>query len=543
MPNKPNLIRILFFITIANLQVIANTPINHRDLTTNEYQTVAFVRTDQNLNHLETRFINKHTKYRTENLARFLNPKTADNITHNSPKNLSELKIALCFSGGGYRSMIYSLGILLGAEKINLLPAVSYLSCLSGSTWSIGAYLSSDHKLCELREHFKIITQNNLAKFYRLDHLFDQYLQHKFLYQSSNLILLWGSLLANQILNHVSQQKFSLRLSEQQYFAEHYTHLLPIYTAITPSLITPENINLKPAQELTNTHPYNYNWLEFTPYEISYITELAAIPSWAFGRQFAAGVSQNFTPELSLAYLLGVFGSAFTANLSELYREPQPLISVPVIDFKQPKLNYLKYLPHVRLLPAKINNFSFGLELEPANLGTRFWSWNQIKTKIDQRLQKIAHHQNIPAQQFTLLDAGIDFNLPLPPLLKPARQIDVIIIADISGSLPEHTELTKALKYAREKFNLIYAPELPKINTNPYTPIIYNCQNQPAAPVILYLPADYPKIPAYKTTNFSYPVENFEQLCNLGEANIIKHVPVIRAVLQKRLKLGSCLIS
>jgi hypothetical protein len=310
------------------------------------------------------------------------------------------------------------------------------------------------------------------------------------------------------------------------------------------------------------SHPYNYHWLEFTPYEISYITGLAAIPSWAFGRQFDQGISQNFTPELPFAYLLGIFGSAFTANLTELYRDTKPLISVPIIDFKQPKLNYLKYLPHVRLLPAKINNFSFGLELEPANLNTRFWNWDQIKTKIDQRLKKIAHHQNIPAQQFTLLDAGIDFNLPLPPLLKPARQIDMIIIFDISGSLPAQTELAKALKYAREKFNLIYAPELPKTNTapschnsqsansrdnspktaitlttNPYSPVIYRCQNQPLAPVILYLPADYPKISAYKTTNFNYSTHDFEQLCNLGEANIIKHAPEIKTVIYKRLKL------
>ncbi len=527
-----NLIHILFFITIANLPIIANTSASHhQDLTTNnECQTIAFVRTDQNLNHLETRFITKHTEYRTQNLTKFLNTQTNKNLT-------SDLKIAFCFSGGGYRAMIYSLGILLGAEKIKLLPTVSYLSCLSGSTWSVGAYLSSHHKLQDLYHHFKVITQNNLTKFYRLDHLFDQYMQHKFLHQSSNLILLWSSLLANQILNHVSQQKFSLRLSEQQYFAEHCAHLLPIYTAVIPNLITTENI----------VHTYNYNWLEFTPYEISYTTELAAIPSWAFGREFNQGISQNFTPELPFAYLMGIFGAAFTANLTEIYRESQPLVALPVVDFKQPKLNYLKHLAHLRILPAKINNFAFNLELEPYELGTRFWGWDKIKTQIDQRLQKIAHQQNIPAQKFTLLDAGIDCNLPLPPLLKPERQIDVIIVFDISSSLPAQTELNKALKYAREKFNLIYAPELIKniqttlqglthdqLTTNPYAPVIYCCQNQPLAPIILYLPADYPKISAYKTTNFNYSAENFELLCNLGKVNIIKHAPVIKSVLRQR---------
>ena len=575
--------------TISSVPALANLPPQiTTTVDTSEHQTIAFVRTDADLNYLETRFINQHIKHRTQNLAKFLDSKnnhTLSKLSHQAtPNSVSDLKIAFCFSGGGYRAMIYSLGILLGAEKINLLPAVSYLSCLSGSTWSVGAYLSSNHKLAQLRAHFKIITQKNLTDFYRLDHLFDQYLQHKFLHQSSDLILLWGSLLANHILNHVVHQKFSLRLSEQQYFAERYAHLLPIYTAIIPVFAEASSRRLqlwrtrspgKPDFAETALHTYNYNWLEFTPYEVSYVTELAAIPSWAFGRKFDAGVSQNFTPELPFAYLLGIFGSAFTANLSELYREPQPLISVPVIDFKQPKLNYLKYLPHVRLLPAKINNFSFGLELELANLGTRLWGWDQIKTKIDQRLQKIAYHQNIPAQKFTLLDAGIDFNLPLPPLLKPARQIDVIIIADISSSLPARTELYKALRYAREQFDLVYLPELPENNlasvsptkftfparpersrgmlrtqmcmrnnlqatiitsstVAPYAPTIYYCQNKPSAPVILYLPANYPKIPIYKTTNFSYSAHDFEQLCNLGEANIIKHASVIKAVLQAR---------
>jgi len=52
-------------------------------------------------------------------------------------KKLSQYKkISLCYSGGGYRSMICNLGFILGAAKIGLSPATVYDSSLSGSTWT-----------------------------------------------------------------------------------------------------------------------------------------------------------------------------------------------------------------------------------------------------------------------------------------------------------------------------------------------------------------------------------------------------------------------
>jgi len=52
-------------------------------------------------------------------------------------KRLSQhKKWGLCYSGGGYRAMISSLGFMQAAEKIRLRQAATYDSSLSGSTWN-----------------------------------------------------------------------------------------------------------------------------------------------------------------------------------------------------------------------------------------------------------------------------------------------------------------------------------------------------------------------------------------------------------------------
>ena len=48
---------------------------------------------------------------------------------------------AVCFSGGGTRSMAATVGQLRGLVALGLLDRVGYLSCVSGSTWAVVPYL------------------------------------------------------------------------------------------------------------------------------------------------------------------------------------------------------------------------------------------------------------------------------------------------------------------------------------------------------------------------------------------------------------------
>ena len=48
---------------------------------------------------------------------------------------------AVCFSGGGTRSMVATVGQLRGLAMLGLLDQVGYISCVSGSAWAVVPYL------------------------------------------------------------------------------------------------------------------------------------------------------------------------------------------------------------------------------------------------------------------------------------------------------------------------------------------------------------------------------------------------------------------
>lgn len=539
--------------------------------------TIAMVRKSANLAPDETKFLAQHQHYRTKHLAKFLGT---------TPPR--DLKIALCCSGGGYRAMIYTLGALIGLARIGLLPAITYASALSGSTWCLGAYLSSTNTLTQLRAHLKASTQTNFYKFYRLDQLVDQYLQSLILKQHGSLVLIWSALLADKILEHLGENKFFTCLSDQRYYAEHCTYLLPIYTAVEPFLIR----TIKP-------HRYQYHWLEFTPYEVGYVQESYRIPTWSFGRKFDHGVSCDFNPELPFAYLMGIFGSAFTINLHELL---QFMRSTPAAAISNSAPNHAlltnlqalttKFtsidLEHVRLLPARLPNFRYGLPKMPAlelpqpllpdnlqmltTLSRRWLNLLTLQPVLQSCSKQLLNQQLVQQANITLIDAGIAFNLPLPPLLNQQRQIDLILIIDSSAGLPQTQDLTKALQYAKQYYGWAYrkttlipadrqisatAPETVTLRNRPTTQppapklanfTLYTCPEQPNAPAIVYLPAvnnlgnfDFDiekctKIGRCQTSNFQYREIDFENLCQLGELNMVDCQSKLKMVLTQLLE-------
>ena len=44
---------------------------------------------------------------------------------------------AVCFSGGGTRSMVATIGQLRGLAAMGMLDRVGYVSCVSGSAWAV----------------------------------------------------------------------------------------------------------------------------------------------------------------------------------------------------------------------------------------------------------------------------------------------------------------------------------------------------------------------------------------------------------------------
>lgn len=89
---------------------------------------------------------------------------------HSRFKKNNDVAIALAASGGGYRAANFTLGVLLGLEKIhcahedrNLLTAVDYYSTVSGGGFAVGFYLTQLHNHLLLHPHDSFLLENTLA--------------------------------------------------------------------------------------------------------------------------------------------------------------------------------------------------------------------------------------------------------------------------------------------------------------------------------------------------------------------------------------------
>ena len=130
-------------------------------------------------------------------------------------------------------------------------------------------------------------------------------------------------------------------------------------------------------------------------------------------------------------------------------------------------------------------------------------------------------------EKLTLVDAGMDFNLPFPPLLKMERNIDIFIVCDATSGTESggYQELIKAKKYAKK--NNVPFPSLknPKKFNDTTTEKEFFIYEEANKPTVIY----FPNPTAMSTLDFEYTIEEFDELCNTmasmvsNSKNIISH--------------------
>lgn len=411
--------------------------------------------------------------------------------------------IAIVCSGGGYRAMLYCLGALLGAQKAGILDAATYMVGLSGSTWAISGWLLSgkslqayhDWLVSDLNRGLKAVNSKDISLIG--DHLLTKYLFD----QPYSLVDIYGSLLANELFAQLGQNKQRQTLSAQAEPIKQGQLPMPIYTAVAAE-------NIKSEQ----------NWYEFSPYEVGAQWMGAYVPSWAFGRKFKNGVSTNFAPEQNFGVLMGTFGLALGLSINRLVDEIKLKDKAPS-EWVQNIINtILKQHGEFRFTTADYRNFVRDMQNMPLS---------------DKRLLK-------------LIDAGIGYNLPYPPISgqRPERKADIIIFVDASGDdFPE--DFKKTERYAREK-NLPF----PRIDFSKITKRAVSVfkEDDPRVPIVIYVPRvldqtlfanpEYAKlVNEYQTLrnfdvemcilkgpcgtfNFNYKEEDARRLTNLGSLNM-----------------------
>jgi cytosolic phospholipase A2 len=404
------------------------------------------------------------------------------------------LNIGLCISGGGYRAMASSLGLLKGLQEKGILDCIQYISTLSGSTWGVGFLTSSGKSIDEFKKEIKDNIKNNpkTPNLHNINNInFDvqlplptqeqaQSITHnlvlKFLFdQPLSSIDIWGASTAN---NLIKTQKY--RLSEQQ----NKTDLpMPIYTAVS-SLS---------------------EWFEFNPYDVRNLSNNKYIPSWAFGRKFVKGQSETeetsdgkrFPPESPLSFLLGICTSAFSVSVQE------------VIRFMEKNDMNLGPIPKV-VLDFLITKDKKVLEIS----GKKALSSETYDFSQDSDTTKLV----------TLADAGIDFGLPFPPLLQKERDIDLIIVFDTSENIKRAPSLRGAINYANNSNNTqiqnlpdVTDEQLNSIDKQPITIL-----KKPGSPTIIYFPLLLDCKNTYcDTFNFGYTQEEFDEIFNTSKNVIV----------------------
>ncbi|RSL73307.1 hypothetical protein CEP54_000410 [Fusarium duplospermum] len=368
--------------------------------------------------------------------------------------------IAMCGSGGGLRALIAGTGSILATEEDGLFDCVTYTSGVSGSCWLQALNLTSFNKgsLSNLLDHLKARASTHIAyppvAFQSLASMpTNKYLLSGMVEKLKGdpnadfgLVDVYGVLLAARYLvpkGDLGVNDRDFKLSNQRQYIQYGQLPLPIYTAVRheipdlPASASQNPIESEIAKEEAKKEAW-FQWFEITPYEFFCEEFGAGIPTWALGRKFNEGKDvppeHGFhLPEIRLPLLMGVFGSAFCATLSHYYREIKPLVQGlagfgtidELISTRDDDL--VKVHP---IDPARIPNFAYGMH---------------------GKLEKTTPTSIYDNEYIQLMDAGMSNNLPIYPLLRPGRDIDVVIAFDASADIKTDNWLSVADGYARQR--------------------------------------------------------------------------------------------
>ncbi|CAI7602166.1 unnamed protein product [Penicillium glandicola] len=369
--------------------------------------------------------------------------------------------IAMCGSGGGLRALVAGTGSYLAAQEAGLWD-----SGVSGSCWLQTLYHSSivQRDFDKLVDHLKNRLSVHIAFPPAALNLLTTAPTNKFLLSGFveklkgdpgadfGLVDIYGLLLAARLLvprGELGVSDADFKLSNQRANLINGAHPLPIYTAVRHEIpveaIEREHENDKlrkrptPEQLVKESRSEAwFQWFEFTPYEF-FCEELnAGIPTWALGRHFNAGRSdvsaENLPlPELRIPGLMGVWGSAFCATLSHYYKEIRPLVRGlagfggidSLIQGKNQDL--IKVHP---IDPAGIPNYIMGMK-------------DQLPDSCPESIFRNDH--------LRLMDAGMSNNLPIYPLIRPGRDVDVIVAFDASADVKQENWLSVVDGYAKQR--------------------------------------------------------------------------------------------
>ncbi|PTB64002.1 FabD/lysophospholipase-like protein [Trichoderma citrinoviride] len=418
-----------------------------------EIQYSAAVRVSSELCDEEKEFLSRRKVVTRAALAKYLGLEENDIHPEDVPT------IAMCGSGGGMRALIAGTGSMYATDEDGLLDCVTYTAGVSGSCWLQMLYLSSIARgsVSALIQHLKARASTHIAyppvAFQSLTSLpTSKYLLSGLVeklkgdtHADFGIVDIYGILLGARYLiprGELGVDARDFKLSNQRLYLRQGQWPLPIYTAVRHEIPAEEKQDTEnldapvSTMEQMKKEPY-FQWFELTPYEFFCEEFSAGIPTWALGRRFSNGhdVSDHgfHLPEIRTPLLMGIFGSAFCATLSHYYREIRPLLRTitgfqTIDDLVSGRNEDLSKVHPID--PAIIPNFAY---------------------QMYGKLPSTTPRSILEGEYIQLMDAGMSNNLPIYPLLRPGRNVDILIAFDASADIKTDNWLSVADGYARQR--------------------------------------------------------------------------------------------
>uniref|UniRef100_A0A8C6TQ18 Phospholipase A2 n=1 Tax=Neogobius melanostomus TaxID=47308 RepID=A0A8C6TQ18_9GOBI len=385
--------------------------------------------------------------------------------------------IALVASGGGARACTGFLGSLKGLKEMGVLDAVTYITGVSGSTWSELLHFQPLSSLQICPSHFQSLPKS------------------RFFFS-----------------------KNTSTLSDQQKTVKDGQNPLPIYTTV----------NVKEAIE----------WVEFTPFEVGLQKYGAFVRAEDFGSEFFLGHLIKKLPEIRLPCLLGEISSALTIPFFKLHFTLKS--TTGGLPGCYNSISDKRILKSTQSEPTF--NFTRGLFLHHHySRCSQFLSWKE------------SHPDAFPNQltpsdpTLHLIDAGHSINIGCPPVLRPERRVDIIIV--LSYSWDPQDVLRKTTEFCEERKVPFPRADYAQLQQQPLREVyVLEDPETPGAPVVLHLPlvnASYREHKApgvrretpeeqaagqvdvssadspYTTKNMTYSPQNFDALIGLTSYNVL----------------------
>jgi len=398
----------------------------------------------------ESTFLHNRRRHTARALARYLGVPESEIHPDDVPV------IAMCGSGGGLRALVAGASSYLSAAEEGLWDCITYSAGVSGSCWLQTLYYSSigrqnyEHIIGHLKDRLGI----HIAYPPALLGLLSTAPTNKYLLKGLveklrgvpdadfGLVDVYGLALAARLLVPRMELLVSdddLKISSQRFYTDGGHQPLPIYTAVRHE-IPPAVDKIEQMQEqeqCTTKRHDSFQWFEWTPYEMFCEEFNAGIPTWAVGRTWQNGICvwrpNGFAlPELRVPLMMGIWGSAFCATLSHYYKEIRPILLSSgfggldtLLAGKNDEL--VKVHP---IDAAVIPNFALGMR-------------NRLPSSCPESIHESTHLQ--------LMDAGMANNLPIYPLLRPGRNVDIIIAFDASADVRGDNWIKVVDGYVRQR--------------------------------------------------------------------------------------------